>query len=74
MCDCIDTTNKLLAEHNAVLVTNLFGVPRICIEAEKIDSKQRRKPPKLQAPFCPFCGERYPERTSAAKQLAGVEA
>lgn len=61
MCDCIKTTNELLAkEHNGELVVTLFGNPqRTSIEVQKLDSKKRVKPPRLIASYCPFCGEKY---------------
>lgn len=62
MCDCLATTDKMLAEHNATVVATLglFGAPsRATIELEKRDPKKRGKPPRLIATYCPFCGEAY---------------
>lgn len=62
MCDCIKNVNELLAAHNAVLVLPMFGAQRPFIETTKREGSKRGKPPKMQASFCPFCGEQYPEK------------
>ena len=61
MCTCVSDFNAKLAEHNAALVTTMFGKPeRVCIETYKVDPKKRgSRPPKALASFCPFCGEKY---------------
>lgn len=60
MCNCINTTNALLKEHNGQLVCTLFGEPsRVVIETIKLDPKKRGKSPAMLASYCPFCGEEY---------------
>lgn len=61
MCDCITEVNKLLDAHNAELVLPLFGNQRPFIETAKKERTKRGKPPLMQATFCPFCGEKYPD-------------
>lgn len=60
-CDCIDTTDELLAEHNTMLVTNLFGPRRALVETIKRESSKRGRPVKVFATYCPFCGVAYPK-------------
>jgi len=69
MCDCIKRMNGMLKEHNAAIVTNLFGHPMACVEMCKIETKKRGKLPVLQASNCPFCGEKYPEPKMRAAAL-----
>jgi hypothetical protein len=60
MCDCISEINAQMGEqHNAVLVTTLFGEQKAVINTEKRDSRKRGKTPVMIASFCPFCGEKY---------------
>lgn len=59
MCDCISEFNAKLREHNAVMVTTLFGTQKAVINTEKLDSKKRGRPPVVIATFCPFCAEPY---------------
>lgn len=67
MCDCINTTNKLLAEQNSTLVYTIFGKPpRVVIETAKILPKVRGRPPAMLASFCPFCGEKYADAATEA--------
>lgn len=59
-CDGVETINKKLAETNAVLVTNLFGAPRVALGTCKLRERERaKKTPYVFASFCPFCGVRY---------------
>ena len=65
MCDCIELTNKALAEKgtNTEIVSTLplFGdIARVLISVAKIDEKKRGKPINLLPSYCPFCGEKYP--------------
>lgn len=65
-CDCISETNKLLAEHNTVLVTTMFRKPdAVVVATDKLASKQRGKPALMIASFCPFCGEPYSAQKEA---------
>jgi formate hydrogenlyase subunit 6/NADH:ubiquinone oxidoreductase subunit I len=59
MCECIETINGQIAEHNMRLVTNLIGPQKALVLVMKRDEKKRGKLPYLQASFCPFCGRCY---------------
>jgi hypothetical protein len=59
MCDCIETMNANLAEHNVMIVHNLIGPPEATISVIKRDAKKRDKIPYLMATYCPFCGVKY---------------
>lgn len=61
MCDCIKTTNALLADHNARITLSMIGDQHPFILTEKVNEKQRGKAPLLMASYCPFCGEKYPK-------------
>lgn len=71
MCTCIDNIDAdLLARGtNAAVLTNMFGHPRTLVMLYKHEEKKRGRLPLLQASFCPFCGERYPEATEWGKEL-----
>lgn len=72
-CNCIETFNERLAEHNTRLVP-IFSIPRdgseswttVNIVTEKIDRKKRVGPVLAAATFCPFCGTRYLEDGGAS--------
>ena len=66
MCDCIELTNKELKKYNTRLVIqilfNMQGlspVEKVVCATEKDDPRNRRKPAKIFATYCPFCGEKY---------------
>lgn len=64
-CKCIEKVDKALKEQNTRLVVAIFldGSPeRAIIEVEKIDSKNRTRPKRMIASFCPFCGKKYLDR------------
>lgn len=58
---CIEETNELLKEHNAVLSVAIDfsgkGRELVQLSTAKLDSKVRRKPPSIFASYCPFCGK-----------------
>lgn len=59
-CDCVAEMDKVLAEHNGVVCTTMFGDPlRVAIRVEKFADKVRKRPPVVIASYCPFCGEKY---------------
>jgi hypothetical protein len=67
MCECIERINPLLKPYNTQLELVLFfdGTPiRPVIGVEKVDSKVRGKPTGIIAKYCPFCGEKYPEKVN----------
>lgn len=75
-CTCIKDLNEKLAEHNAVLVTTILGMPSVAvIGTVKLDSKKRGKPPVMLASFCPFCGAAYEDASAdvVARQVAAPE-
>lgn len=59
MCDCINTTNALLAQHNTRITLSMFGDPIPFVLTQKVDEKRRGKAVLLRASYCPFCGEKY---------------
>jgi len=71
MCDCIKRINRALADHNAMLETNwLSDPPRAMISICK-QASHGKKPPLMEATHCPFCGDKYPEKTrDLARDLA----
>lgn len=62
MCQCLDAVNAVLAEHNGCIEFNMLAdPPRAMIAISKVKSKGK-KPPLMEAAFCPFCGDKYSER------------
>lgn len=68
MCECNKTINEKLASKNlnTVIYEPLtlsddltLGSKRVNIETIKANKNLRKKPTKVFASFCPFCGERY---------------
>ncbi len=58
-CDCVSAMNERLAEHNAALVTTLFGEPKCAISTTKLRDVRSKRPPIVMASYCPFCGTKY---------------
>lgn len=72
-CDCIELTNKALAEHNTELGLN-FQINRqtggittyIAIHTTIVEKKRGARPVSILPTFCPFCGTRYlPEESTS---------
>ena len=75
MCNCIEMTNKDLKENypeyntriHVPIVFNfekqIYREPKALIVTEKLDDSKRKKPIKLFATYCPFCGEMYETST-----------
>lgn len=59
-CSCVAKINEKLREHNTMLVSTLFGHPRVLIDTCKLREGIRGKPKAVLASFCPFCGVAYP--------------
>jgi hypothetical protein len=64
MCNCIKETNEAMekSEMNTKLrlAFSLNGtINRAIISVEKFDDKIKKKPIKLFATYCPFCGQKY---------------
>lgn len=61
MCDCMNTTNKMLKEggYNTLLAFTLGTPSRCVITTLKADEKKKGKPVAMIATCCPFCGEKY---------------
>lgn len=64
MCNCATEINAELAQRNGRLV-NGFSLGKgemeffpVMIEVEKMNTRGK-KPPRVLASFCPFCGEKY---------------
>ncbi len=71
MCKCIDKVNQKLVEYNAILETNLLAKPsRALISICKI-APRGKKPPLMEASYCPFCGEKYKEQRKSLAAIGG---
>lgn len=71
MCECIEKVDGMLAEHNTRLtraITFGSGEMGLClmIATEVVEKKRGAKAVKMFPRFCPFCGEKYPDRESPA--------
>lgn len=68
MCDCMKQLNEHFAQTGLQLAQTLTLkdglLPNARIELEMIDQKGRKRSvkPDVLASYCPFCGEKYPER------------
>jgi len=64
MCKCASRLDEKLKSLNYMLSRNLLEgeeAPAL-IEIVKIDRKKRTPSQSLVASYCPFCGDKYPER------------
>lgn len=70
MCDCIKGVNSSLLEagHNTQIQVPItlstsksggFGISKTLVATEKANTELRKKPIKLFASYCPFCGANY---------------
>ena len=64
MCNCIEEMNKELEKQNMNTKLELaFGmkgvIKKVLICVVKLDDKIKKKPIKLFATYCPFCGQKY---------------
>lgn len=70
MCDCMKLINDELAQYNTriipvmVLREGQFQTVGVRVETEKVNPKQRGRPKRLVASYCPFCGEKYEDGRS----------
>lgn len=61
MCKCLPMVNEKLTEYNGMLEINMLSNPsRAMVSVCKIISRGK-KPPLMEASFCPFCGKKYPK-------------
>lgn len=72
-CDCVETFNEQLREHNTRIALGLIRWPgtdfveRPTINAEQIERGRGKKKAATIVPhFCPFCGIKY-EAPAAGK-------
>jgi hypothetical protein len=72
MCKCIQIVNAQLVPYNGLVETNWLSNPaRAMVSICKLVSKINKTPPVMEATFCPFCGEKYPEKKGdLARELA----
>ena len=70
MCNCIERVNKELEERNLNMEIDvpftLSKIERVCVQVSKINPKGK-KPVRLFASFCPFCGEDYAAEQSVQR-------
>jgi len=77
-CDCRDTINAKLAEHNTrikhyyTLSGNGLGMPWP-VETEQVEKgRGKKKAMSLFASFCPFCGASLRAKDEAARCNGGA--
>lgn len=65
MCECIEKVNEQIVQkrHSRLLTTvNLStGVSHVQLATEPVPGYKKQKF-YLQPNYCPFCGEKYPDR------------
>lgn len=62
MCNCFAKVNKKLVGYNGILEFNFLALPpRTMVSLCKVQPRGK-KPPLMEATYCPFCGEKYKER------------
>lgn len=69
MCNCIEKFNEHLKEFNTEVHLPFWsrsGILAPFVETRKIDSGKRGKPRSVIATYCPFCGEKYADRSEDA--------
>lgn len=63
MCDCIKTINADLKTEGQCVDATMFGESKattMLIRTDKwVHENRRKKPSRIIASFCPFCGEKY---------------
>lgn len=68
MCECVKNVNEMLAERNtrlkeALVMRPVKGKDYLFIETEQIETgRGKAKATSMFASFCPFCGEKHPEK------------
>lgn len=77
MCDCREAIDRRLAISNARIAFGFMldngrkmNLTPPMIVLEKLDRKQRGKPPTLLATCCPFCGQRYSDALTPHERRA----
>jgi len=70
MCECFNQVNDLLKEKNTQLSFSYnldTNIIKPNIVTKKIDTKKRVGPIHIYFQYCPFCGDKYPEKKEMAK-------
>ena len=70
MCKCFERVNEKLADYNGMLEFNfLADPPRAMVSVCKAKSRGK-KPPLMEATYCPFCGGRYRDKRISVTKIA----
>jgi len=62
MCDCVRLINDhlLMSDYpNTMVETPLFGTQITFVTTCKRNIKERGRPKRVFASYCPFCGQKY---------------
>mgnify|MGYP001617678267 FL=1 len=69
MCDCVERVDAELIEAGGNMALDIplilnrekneWRGDRLCVSVLKRDNQNRKKPTRLLASYCPFCGEMY---------------
>lgn len=71
MCNCIEVVNEKLkglgCKLDVPFMLTPVGLepepPKVAVSTRRTDGNKRKKPITLTVPFCPFCGEKYGDKS-----------
>lgn len=72
MCNCITKIDEKLAEYNGILEINLLANPSRALVSVCKRFPRGKKPPLMEASYCPFCGKKYKERKRSPSLSKGT--